>query len=340
MQDWLQQPHRRLNPLTGDWVLVSPQRALRPWQGQIERAEAPAPPRYDPSCYLCPGNTRASGARNPAYESTFVFDNDFPALTAESREESLATDGLYVAKSERGICRVVCFSPRHDLTLARMSQSEVEGVVESWSAQVSELESIPWISYVQIFENRGAMMGVSNPHPHCQIWASERIPNVIAKEQAAQSKYASDRGACLLCSYLGHERESERVVCSNESFLAVVPFWAVWPFEILVVSRRHLGRFSDFAAEELRNLAAILRHVTHGYDKLFASPFPYTMGFHTAPARSTDPSWHFHAHYYPPLLRSATVRKFMVGYEMLAGPQRDLTPEAAARRLREIYSEN
>jgi len=338
MQDWLQQPHRRFNPLTGDWVLVSPQRALRPWQGQIERAEVSALTQYDPSCYLCPGNTRASGARNPVYESTFVFDNDFPALTSESRAESLATDGLYAAKSERGVCRVVSFSPRHDLTLARMSQSEIESVVETWRAQAAELESIPWISYVQMFENHGAMMGVSNPHPHCQIWASEHIPNEIAKEQAAQSKYASDRGACLLCSYLSGERESERVVWLNESFLAVVPFWAVWPFEILVVSRRHLGRFSDFAPEEPRNLAAILRHVTHAYDKLFASPFPYTMGFHTAPARSADPSWHFHAHYYPPLLRSATVRKFMVGYEMLAGPQRDLTPEAAARRLREIYS--
>jgi len=339
MQDWLQQPHRRFNPLTGDWVLVSPQRESRPWQGQIERAEVPALPRYDPSCYLCPGNMRASGARNPAYESTFVFDNDFPALTAESRENSLATDGLYAAKSERGICRVVCFSPRHDLTLAQMGQLEVEHVVDTWRTQAAELESIPWISYVQIFENRGAMMGVSNPHPHCQIWASEHIPNQISKEQSAQSKYASDRGSCLLCSYLSHERESERVVCSNESFLAVVPFWAVWPFEILVGSRRHLGRFADFSPEELRDLASILRTVTHTYDKLFAVPFPYTMGFHPAPARSSDASWHFHAHYYPPLLRSATVRKFMVGYEMLAGPQRDLTPEAAARRLREISSE-
>jgi len=335
-------PHRRLNPLTNEWVLVSPHRATRPWQGEVAQLQTAPEPAYDPNCYLCPGNARAGGMRNPAYSSTFVFDNDFAALKPQTAPERLDVDnlGLAVAEAEPGICRVICFSPRHDLTLATMQLDEIERVVHTWAEQFRELGGQQAINHVQIFENRGAMMGASNPHPHCQIWATASIPDAPAKELIAQRAYLASRGRCLLCDYVRlEERQQVRVVCQNEGFVAVVPFWAVWPFEILVCSRRHLASMKDFTADEPRTLAAMLQQVTSTYDKVFGVPFPYSMGFHQSPTDGADhPEWHFHAHFYPPLLRSATIRKFMVGFEMLGMPQRDITAEIAAGRLREVAS--
>ena len=333
-------PHRRLNALTNEWVLVSPHRATRPWQGEVARFDAKPEPAYDPSCYLCPGNPRAGGIRNPAYSSTFVFDNDFAALKPETAPDRLDVDnlGLVVAETEPGICRVICFSPRHDLTLATMELDEIETVVHTWIEQFRELGALDTIHHVQIFENRGAMMGASNPHPHCQAWATASIPEAPAKELAAQRAHLTSRGQCLLCDYVGmEERLQVRIVCGNEGFVALVPFWAVWPFEILVCSRRHVGSMNELAADEPRALAAILQQVTSTYDKVFGVPFPYSMGFHQSPTDGVGhPECHFHAHFYPPLLRSATIRKFMVGFEMLGMPQRDITPESAAARLREL----
>jgi UDPglucose--hexose-1-phosphate uridylyltransferase len=338
MPDWTRQPHRRLNPLTGEWVLVSPHRTDRPWQGQVERTPEPAQTAYDPLCYLCPGNARAGGARNPAYTSTFVFDNDYAALKPDIAAHERDEGGLLVARSERGICRVVCFLPRHDLTVARMDAPDLVRVVDAWCAQAEELAAVDWIRYVQIFENRGEMMGASNPHPHCQIWATERIPNEIVKEAGSQAAYHGVHGSCLLCDYLAAEmRAGERVVLSNGEFAAVVPYWAVWPFEILLASRRHFAAMQDLSAAERAALADILKRIATRYDNLFQVSFPYSMGFHPRPDdNEPHPGWHFHAHYYPPLLRSATVRKFMVGFELLAMPQRDITPESAAARLREM----
>ena len=331
-------PHRRLNPLTGEWVLVSPQRMARPWQGQVEKPVEPASAPYDPACYLCPGNARAGDARNPQYEGTFVFDNDFAALRPGSGEERLDAEGhgLIVAEAEPGVCRVVCFSPRHDLTLARMSPIEIGRVVDTWAEQFAALAARPDIHYVTIFENRGEMMGCSNPHPHGQIWANRTIPNEPRKEQVAQGAYRASHGSCLLCDYVQWEqRAGERIVCRNDVFTALVPFWAVWPFETLLVANHHFGGFDALDAPRRDALAGILRRLTIRYDNLFQTPFPYSMGFHPHPTdEQPHPQWHFHAHFYPPLLRSATVKKFMVGYEMLSGPQRDLTPEAAAERLR------
>jgi UDPglucose--hexose-1-phosphate uridylyltransferase len=329
-------PHRRYNPLTGEWVLVSPQRTARPWQGQHEQVSSEAPPAYDPQCYLCPGNERVGGARNPRYRGTFVFDNDFPALVSDTTPASSGDNGLIVAQGEPGVCRVVCFSPRHDLTLAEMSLSEGRQVVDAWITQYVELGAMPLINWIQIFENRGAMMGASNPHPHCQVWATLTAPNELAKENAAQLDHQNRRGRCLLCDYLSLEsRLSERLVCANEHFLALVPFWAVWPFEIMILSKRHAAALDELSDEERNQLADILKQVTNRYDNLFQTSFPYSMGFHQRPADNTGHSeWHLHAHFYPPLLSSATVRKFMVGYELLASPQRDIQPEEAAARLR------
>ena len=332
-------PHRRLNALTNEWVLVSPHRATRPWQGEVAPVPTAAEPAYDPSCYLCPGNARAGGIRNPQYSSTFVFENDFAALKPQVQRERLDVEdkGLLVAESEPGICRVICFSPRHDLTLATMPLDEIELVVHTWVAQFRELGSLDSINHVQIFENRGAMMGASNPHPHCQIWATASIPEEPSKELVVQRVYRKAHDRCLLCDYVDLERrERVRVVCENDGFVALVPFWAVWPFEILVCSRRHLGNMTELGAEEIRSLSDILHRVTSTYNRVFGVPFPYSMGFHQSPTDNVDhPEWHFHAHFYPPLLRSATIRKFMVGFEMLGTPQRDITPEIAAERLRE-----
>jgi UDPglucose--hexose-1-phosphate uridylyltransferase len=333
-------PHRRYNPLTRDWVLVSPHRTQRPWQGQVERVPAPASLAYDPACYLCPGNPRAGGARNSQYTSTFVFENDFASLKPDVPSGSVneCGRGLIVAESEGGLCKVVCFSPRHDLTLPRMSVEQIRGVVDVWSSEYAAIGGLPNINYVQIFENRGEMMGCSNPHPHCQIWANETIPNEPAKEQAALTEYRERNGSCLLCDYVAYELSAdERVICENEHFITVVPFWAIWPFETLVLSKDHTSDMRSMSDSARTSLADILRRLTIRYDNLFEVSFPYSMGFHQRPTDGQEHAeWHFHAHFYPPLLRSATVRKFMVGYEMMASPQRDITPESAAQRLRSL----
>lgn len=331
-------PHRRYNPLTREWILVSPQRTERPWQGQIESLERETSPTYDPNCYLCPGNSRAGGAKNPQYSSTFVFDNDFAALKPNVTDVKVdeADEGIIVAQSESGICRVVCFSPRHDLTIAQMDVADLRKVVDVWAEQYCSIGSSPDINYVQIFENRGAMMGCSNPHPHCQIWANRSIPNEPAKEQYAFDQYRQEHQRCLLCDYIVLEAQlAERIVCQNSDFMVVVPFWATWPFETLLLGKRHFGSFAEFTDNERDSLADILKRITTRYDNLFQTSFPYSMGFHQSPTDGVShPEWHFHAHFFPPLLRSATVRKFMVGYELLASPQRDITAESAAERLR------
>ena len=333
-------PHRRLNALTNEWVLVSPHRTTRPWQGEVAQLPTASEPTYDPNCYLCPGNARAGGIRNPAYTTTFVFENDFAALKPQVSRDRLDVEGrgLLVAEGEPGICRVICFSPRHDLTLATMPVDAIKLVVQTWVGQFRELGGLKDINHVQIFENRGAMMGASNPHPHCQIWATSSIPEAPSKELIAQRAYLQTRNRCLLCDYVELEqRQQERVVCQNEGFVALVPFWAVWPFEILLCSRRHIGSMSDFKEDEAEALSEILHRVTSVYDRVFGVPFPYSMGFHQSPTDGHDhPESHFHAHFYPPLLRSAAIRKFMVGFEMLGTPQRDITPESAAQRLREL----
>lgn len=348
--DLKERPHRRFNPLTKEWVLVSPHRMQRPWQGQVEKLPPESQPSYDPSCYMCPGNRRATGASTPAYTGTYVFDNDYPALlpdtaepemhqVAQGRELSSANDNnLLVARPEMGICRVVCFSPRHDLTVAKMERSDVRRVVNVWTEQYHALGALPFINHVQIFENRGAIMGCSNPHPHGQIWANATIPNEPAKEAANLGAYHTAGGSCLLCDYLELERaRGDRLITENKDFSALVPFWAIWPFETMLIGRRHVVALDELTEDERDGLADILKRLTTRYDHLFEVSFPYSMGFHQRPTDGVPhPEWHLHAHFYPPLLRSATVRKFMVGYEMLDTPQRDLTPETAAQRLREM----
>lgn len=331
------QPHRRFNPLAGEWVLVSPHRADRPWQGQAERPAVEVRAPYDPDCYLCPGNVRANGERNPSYAGTFVFENDFTALHAGGPEAGINVDGLLVAHAERGVCRVVCFSPRHDLSLPEMDAAALRGVVDVWAEEYAHLGARADIGHVQIFENRGQAMGASNPHPHGQVWAQRTVPMHAAREGERLLAHHERQGRTLLEDYLALELErGERVVCGNDGFLAVVPFWAVWPFELLVIARRpvaHLGLLRD---DERDQLADLLRRVTTRYDELFAVPFPYSLGVHQAPTDGRPhPEWHLHLHFLPPLLRSASVRKFQVGYEMFGEPQRDITPEAAAARLRE-----
>lgn len=335
---WTEAPHRRFNPLSGDWVLVSPHRSKRPWQGQLEAVGADDRPAHDPTCYLCPGNTRVGGIVNPVYEGPFVFDNDFAALLPDAADGGIAEDELLVAETESGLCRVVCFSPRHDLTLARMSVAAITGVVETWIAQVAELGARDDITSVQIFENRGAAMGCSNPHPHGQIWASRHLPNEPAAEDARQVAYFARHGRPLLLDYLERERaEGIRIVHENAHFVVLVPFWAVWPFETMILPKRRIGGFDELVGDEPAALAEALSAITIRYDNLFQTSFPYSMGFHQKPLDGGDhPGWQMHAHFYPPLLRSATVKKFMVGFEMLGSPQRDITPEAAAERLRAL----
>jgi UDPglucose--hexose-1-phosphate uridylyltransferase len=331
-----QYPHRRWNPLRRSWVLVSPHRAQRPWQGQVGQTAAPAGASYDPQCYLCPGNQRAGGARNPAYESVFSFVNDYAALLPNPQTADAAVSPLLTAEPVRGLCKVLCFHPDHSLTLALMTPAEIRAVVDAWTREYQETGALDWIQYVQIFENRGAAMGASNPHPHCQIWSTGFLPDEPAAETAAQSDYLERTSHCLLCDYLETERASgERVIFENQHFSALVPWWALWPFEVLLVSRRHAAALPEFTSSERDGLADALKRLTTRYDNLFETGFPYTMGFHQQPtAGKHHPEWHFHAHFYPPLLRSATVSKFMVGFEMLGMPQRDITPESAAQRLR------
>jgi UDPglucose--hexose-1-phosphate uridylyltransferase len=331
-------PHRRYNPLTGEWVLVSPHRTRRPWQGQQESSARSDRPAYDPDCYLCPGNLRKGHNRNPDYRDLLVFENDFPALLPDIPPGEMNLGDLLKATPEKGLCRVMCFSPRHDLSLPQMSLPAIQKIIAEWTKQYLELGERAWINHVQIFENKGAMMGASNPHPHCQIWAGQSIPAEPAKELAACSHYMQAKSSCLLCDYLGLElQRNERIVIENGSFVVVVPFWAVWPFETLLISRRHVADLTELTPDEQRDLSAILKRLTIRYDNLFQTAFPYSMGWHQSPTDGRSyPQLHLHAHFYPPLLRSATVRKFMVGFEMLGEPQRDITAEAAAMQLQQL----
>jgi UDPglucose--hexose-1-phosphate uridylyltransferase len=331
-------PHRRLNPLTGEWVLVSPHRARRPWLGQVEKTARENLPQYDPTCYLCPRNERAGGLRNPDYKSTFAFDNDFAALLPDEIPARASDHPLLASVSERGLCRVVCFSPRHDLTLPELDKASIESVITTWTEQSVELGTKDFIDYVQVFENKGAVMGCSNPHPHSQIWATEYRPNEPAKELAQQKTYFNANNRTLLSDYLTEEHKlKERILFSDDHFTALVPYWAIWPFEVIIIAHRSVTRLNELTTAEVSSLAGMLKHVTTRYDNLFEVSFPYSMGFHQAPFdNQSHPEWTLHLHFYPPLLRSATVRKFMVGYELLAMPQRDITPESAAERLRSL----
>ncbi|HHZ78272.1 MAG TPA: UDP-glucose--hexose-1-phosphate uridylyltransferase [Candidatus Lambdaproteobacteria bacterium] len=332
-------PHRRQNMLTGDWVLVSPQRTKRPWQGSITPPVNEKLSRYDPQCYLCPGNSRADGKLNPDYTGTYLFPNDFPALLPET-ELIESESPLFKIQPVSGICRVLCFSERHDLTLPELELSAIENIVHVWAEQVKELgEQYRW---VQIFENKGEMMGCSNPHPHGQIWAGDFLPNEVIKEELRQRDYYQSHGSELLSEYVDLEMSrQERLVEVNEYWLSVVPWWAVWPFETMLLPKRHVACLSELSGEEQAALAELLKNLLSRYDNLFQTSFPYSMGWHGAPfSISSKISWRLHAHIFPPLLRSAGVRKFMVGYEMLAEAQRDLTAEHAASLLRECSTKH
>lgn len=334
--DPTEHPHRRYNALTGEWITVSPHRTKRPWKGQIEKPPREERPEYDPNCYLCPGNKRAAGQNNPAYKHTYVFVNDYAALLPNTPQAEVDDNLLLRSETEQGTCRVICFSPRHDLTLAEMPLTEIRGVIDTWVTQVEELgESYRW---VQVFENRGAIMGSSNPHPHGQVWAGTALPNEPQKEEHQQRDYFLEHASPLLLDYAKVEVESmERVLVMNKHWVVVVPYWAVWPFETLVLPRRRVLRLPELLDDERDALADILKRLLCRYDNLFETSFPYSMGWHGAPTELGDYNhWQLHAHYYPPLLRSATVKKFMVGYEMLAEAQRDLTAEQAAVRLRSL----
>jgi UDPglucose--hexose-1-phosphate uridylyltransferase len=328
----LAEPHRRYNPLTREWVLVSTGRTKRPWLGRAEATARPTRPAFDPGCYLCPGNARANGAVNPRYEATFIFDNDFAALRPGTPEWAFE-DGLLRAEAELGTCRVICFSPRHDLDLGHMTPAEARRVVDVWATQTDELgRRYRW---VQVFENRGELMGASNPHPHGQIWAASSIPREPAREDAAQRDHHSRTGRSLLLDYAAQDGDGPRVVHATADWLVVVPFWATWPFETLVIPRRPTARLTDLDDARRDDLASILTGLVSGYDGLFDIAFPYSMGWHQAPfVPGPADHWQLHAHFYPPLL-GATVRKFMVGYELLSEPQRDISAEDAAERLRE-----
>ncbi len=332
-------PHRRYNPLTGQWLLVSPHRTQRPWLGQKESATNEKRPAHDPQCYLCPGNKRAGDSVNPAYEGTFVFRNDYSSMLPDTPVGGQRGDPLFQTESVRGECRVICFSPRHDLSLAEMPVAGIRDVIDVWAQETADLGArYPW---VQVFENKGAVMGCSNPHPHGQLWACSAVPNEPAAEDLQQSAYYRKHGSILLLDYAEREvQRQERVVVMNDHWVALVPFWAVWPFETLLLPRQTVLRLPDLNPAQRESLSSILKRLLCRYDNLFEVSFPYSMGWHGAPYGSEDRRhWQLHAHFYPPLLRSATVKKFMVGYEMLSEAQRDLTPELAAKRLRELPDE-
>jgi UDPglucose--hexose-1-phosphate uridylyltransferase len=333
-----EQQHRRLNVLTGEWILVSPHRVKRPWQGKQEIVAETKLPDYDPSCYLCPGNERAGGAKNPLYTSTFVFRNDFSALLPDTPAKELQKNDLLHALSERGLCDVMCFSPRHDVTLAEMDEGAIKLVVEAWTNEYKTIGELPYINHIQIFENKGEVMGCSNPHPHCQIWAQESIPTEPAKEISHMGDYIKKNKSCLLCDYLAIElKEKERIVLENKDFVVIVPFWAVWPFEIMILPKRHIESLAEMTGDEQISFANAIKRITTKYDNIFSVSFPYSSGLHLSPTDGKKhPEFHFHMHFYPPLLRSASVKKFMVGYEMLANPQRDILPESAAEKLRSL----
>lgn len=333
-------PHRRFNPLTGEWILVSPQRATRPWLGAEEKPAPADRPAYDPACYLCPGNERAVGVRNESYTTAWAFDNDFPALLPpeESEPAPAPSHPLLRRQEESGVCRVICFSPNHNKTLPDLTTEEIQAVIALWIAQCEELGGHRDIQYIQIFENKGAVMGCSNPHPHGQLWATRNLPTELEKEQHHQRTYFEVGGVPLLVAYLAEElRVRERILIENDHFVALVPYWATWPFETMVLPKRQIVRLTDLSHDEQASLAALLQKLTRTYDRLFQCEFPYSMGVHQAPydGESHD-EWQLHLHFYPPLLRSASVKKFLVGYEMMAQAQRDLTAEQAAARLREL----
>jgi len=334
--DPVEHPHRRLNALTGDWVLVSPHRAKRPWQGQVETAENTLQPSYDESCYLCPGNVRINGAHNPSYQGPFVFQNDFAALNTETPDASFNQEDLLQLQAEQGCSRVICYSPDHSKTLPELSISEIQAVIQCWIHQYQDLSRD--YGWVQVFENKGAINGCSNPHPHGQIWASKGIPTLPAREDTHQAAYFAKHGRNLLQRYSELElADRARLVLENADWLVVVPYWASWPFETLLLPKRQVQHLEQLTVAEQQHLAEILQALTIRYDNLFQCSFPYSMGWHCAPYGQADSShWQLHAHFYPPLLRSASVKKFMVGYEMLAETQRDMTPEQAAARLREL----
>lgn len=329
--------HKRYNILTGEWVLVSPHRAKRPWQGQNEAVSNAVRPAYDASCYLCAGNTRINGEENPKYEDVFVFTNDFAALQTGSKHFNV-NDGLLIAQSEQGICKVICFSPDHSKSLADMDAKDIEKVVFAWQKEYAELGNNPLINYVQIFENKGAVMGCSNPHPHGQIWSQTTLPNEVDKKDQQQRAYYDKNKSSLLGDYIQQElTKQERIIFENDGFVVLVPFWAIWPFETMIVPKQQQQSISDLKGNDSFLFAEAISVITKAYDKLFNTSFPYSSGIHQAPTNGKDNShWHWHMSFYPPLLRSATVKKFMVGYEMFGSPQRDITPEIAAQRLREL----
>ena len=337
MIDYSSTPHRRFNILTGEWVLVSPHRTKRPWQGSTSKPQQISQMTYDENCYLCPGNVRAGGIKNPDYSSTFSFVNDFGAIH-QGVDDGEEQKGLLLAKSEKGICKVICFSPNHSLTLPLMSIEEIKKVIALWIEEYRELGALEFINHVQIFENKGSIMGCSNPHPHGQIWAQESIPEEVLKKGRNMLLYWNQKKKSILSDYIEQElKEGIRVVLENENFVVLVPFWAIWPYETILLPKRHVTNIRDLNADEIQDFAEILKELTIKYDNLFQVSFPYSAGIHQAPTDGLDhPEWHWHMSFYPPLLRSAEVKKFMVGYEMFANPQRDITAEAAAATLRQL----